>query len=124
MRATGAAVASACVLRVRRQHRHLERMHAPRIGADHPEREAVQVSSSPVSGRWPIASVTRPPMVSYSSSGKLAPKRSLKSPIGVSASTTNWPSAWAAISALASQVSSCSSSIWPTICSSTSSIVT
>ena len=38
-------------------------------------------------------------MVSYSSSSKSAPKRSLKSAIGVSASTAYWPSACAAISA-------------------------
>ena len=62
-------------------------------------------------------------MVSYSSSSKCAPKRSLKSSIGVSASTTNWPSACAAINAFGSCASSCSSSISPTICSSTSSIV-
>ena len=45
-----------------------------------------------------MAAVTRPPIVSYSSSSKSAPKRSLKSPIGVSASTAYCPSACAAIS--------------------------
>ncbi len=38
-------------------------------------------------------------MVSESSSENVAPNRSLKSPIGVSASTTYWPSDWMAICA-------------------------
>ena len=81
-------------------------------------------ASSPASGRWPISQVTMPPTVSNSSSLNSLPKRSLKSAIGVSALTRKRPSGCGWISFGAPRRSSCSSSMSPTICSSTSSIVT
>ena len=78
---------------------------------------------SPRLGSRPNARSTSPPTVSNSSSGKPVPKCALKSAISVCAFTRNLPFASAMmLSWLSSK--SYSSSMSPTICSSTSSIVT
>ena len=77
---------------------------------------------SSLRGKWPKRWVTRPPMVSKSSSGKPTSKYSLKSSMGVSALTIKPLSSNERILPSSSSMS-VSSSISPTICSSTSSMV-
>ena len=64
----------------------------------------------------------QPPTLSYSSSGSLLPNTSLKCEISVAARTRHWFSPSGKMES--SSVSSNSSSMSPTICSSTSSMVT
>ena len=98
-------------------------VQAARIGAGDAEPQKRPGSAlATASGRWPIAAVWYRRWCRI----RRRPRRSdaLKS-IGVSASTTNWPSsARRDVRASASSASSCSSSMSPTICSSTSSMVT
>src|SRR6185503_6202728 len=87
------------------------------------KRSPSSVTVSPRFGRRPRCLMKKPPMVSAASSANLEPKAALKSEICVSAFTRKRPPGSGRMLSEASS-KSYSSSMSPTICSSTSSIVT